>query len=86
MKIIDVTSNCDFIDLDCNPVTKEGYLINDRGQVVSNIDKKTVMFPNLVDGELPAPFCFEKYNFSPWEILGKFDYSNAADPHSFFKA
>lgn len=44
------------------------------------------MFPGLVEGELPAPFCFEKYNFSPWEIIGQFDYSNSADPTSFFKA
>jgi len=71
--------------LEHKPVTKEGYLLNELGQVVSNIDRTTVMFPDLVEGELPAPFCLEKYNFSPWEILGQFDYSNTENPGSFFK-
>lgn len=41
------------------------------------------MFKKLVDGELPAPFCLEKFNFSPWEILGKLVYEDVADPLSF---
>jgi len=43
------------------------------------------MFKKLVDGELPAPFCLEKFNFSPWEILGKLVYQDVADPFSFEK-
>ena len=27
-------------------------------------------------GEVPAPFCIEKYNFNPHNILGDFDYSD----------
>lgn len=34
------------------------------------------MFPALVDGELPAPFCLEKYNFNPFEILGSHTYAD----------
>jgi len=49
-------------------------LVNSKGEIVSNRDLKTVMFKKLVDGELPAPFCLEKFNFSPWEILGKLVY------------
>ena len=36
------------------------------------------MFPSLVNDELPAPFCFEKYNFNPFKIIGLFDYSDPA--------
>jgi len=25
-------------------------------------------------GEVPAPFCIEKYNFNPHNIMGDFDY------------
>jgi len=27
-------------------------------------------------GEVPAPFCVEKYNFNPHNILGDFDYQD----------
>ena len=27
------------------------------------------------DGDIPAPFCLEKYNFNPFEIFGNLDYS-----------
>ena len=30
------------------------------------------MFPKLVNGCLPAPFLFERYNFNPFKILGRF--------------
>ena len=35
------------------------------------------MFPAVdIDerGEVPAPFCVEKYNFNPHQIMGDFDY------------
>ena len=41
------------------------------------------MFNRMVEDELPAPFCVERYNFSPWEILGKVKYKNLNDPMSF---
>jgi hypothetical protein len=25
-------------------------------------------------GEVPAPFCIEKYNFNPHNLMGDFDY------------
>ena len=63
-----------FRDLKQRIVTSQGYLLNNKGEIVSNRDCKTVMFKKLVDGELPAPFCLEKSNFSPWEIMGKLVY------------
>lgn len=33
--------------------------------------------PNEIDqnGEIPAPFSFEKFNFNPHNIMGDFDYT-----------
>ena len=27
-------------------------------------------------GEIPAPFCFERFNFNPHNLMGDFDFSN----------
>jgi len=83
--INNVCADGKFRDLKQRIVTSQGYLVNSKGEIVSNRDLKTVMFKKLVDGELPAPFCLEKFNFSPWEILGKLVYQDVADPFSFEK-
>jgi hypothetical protein len=57
--------------------------LNERGEIVSNANAETVIFKKLVGGELPAPFCIEKFNFSPWEIMGKFNFKDSKDPLSF---
>lgn len=31
-------------------------------------------------GEIPAPFCVEKYNFNPHNIRGDFDYDKEGNP------
>ena len=72
-----------FRDLKQRIVTSQGYLLNNKGEIISNRRNTTVMFKKFVDGELPAPFCLEKFNFSPWEILGKLVYEDVADPLSF---
>lgn len=56
----------------------KGYLINPRGDIVEGVTgKKNVMF-TLEDlderGELPAPFCVEKYNFNPHDMQGDLDF------------
>lgn len=71
-------------DEDGNYVDKQGRVVNERGYL---IDPKTgdimehtfgqKMFDHKdIDerGEIPAPFCVEKYNFNPFQIKGEFDY------------
>lgn len=31
-------------------------------------------------GDIPAPFCVEKYNFNPFNIKGEFDYDKQGRP------
>ena len=31
-------------------------------------------------GEIPAPFCVEKYNFNPFGMRGNFDYDRSGKP------
>jgi hypothetical protein len=32
-------------------------------------------------GEVPAPFCIEKYNFNPHQIYGDFDFDENGKPN-----
>jgi hypothetical protein len=56
----------------------KGYLVNSKGDIIEGVSgHRNVMFPaeDLDDrGELPAPFCVEKYNFNPHDLLGDLDY------------
>ena len=61
------------MDRQGRPSNNRGYLINPKtGDVVEGITGKRIqMFPfeDLDDrGELPAPFCVEKYNFNPHDL------------------
>ena len=54
-------------------------MINPRtGDIVEGLTgKRMMMFPveDLDDrGELPAPFCVEKYNFNPHDLQGDLDF------------
>ena len=81
--IIKVGEDGKFRDLKQRIVTSHGYLLSNKGEILSNRRLNFVMFKKLADGELPAPFCLEKFNFSPWEILGSLVYDDVADPLSF---
>jgi hypothetical protein len=61
-------------------------VLNAKGEIISNIKPGFVMFNRMVEDELPAPFCVERYNFSPLQILGKVKYKNLNDPMSFYLA
>lgn len=64
-------------------VNERGYLIDpSSGDVIENWQNQT-MFPkkDLDDtGEIPAPFCVEKHNFSPFKIRGEFNLDKNKNP------
>ena len=63
------------LDKQGRPANQKGYLINQDGDIIENIDSR-IMFKASVltdKGELPAPFFVEKFNFNPHEIIGDFD-------------
>lgn len=55
-----------------------GYLVNSKGDIIEGVSgHRNVMFAadDLDDrGELPAPFCVEKYNFAPHDLFGDLDF------------
>jgi len=65
---------------------KNGALTNNKGYLLDPNNKAVIenlngeqMFPHKeMDerGELPAPFCVEKYNFNPHQLMGDFDYQD----------
>ena len=70
------------IDKNRRPTNQRGYLTDkNTGDVLENHGNQ-VMFPatDLDDkGELPAPFCVEKHNFNPHDLMGSFDYTTGKD-------
>lgn len=55
-----------------------GYLLDDKENVIENLNGE-IMFPNVdMDerGEVPGPFCVEKYNFNPHQLMGDFDFKD----------
>lgn len=68
-----------YVDKQGRPVNERGYLLDKsgNGDIVNNVDERQKMFDSKeIDdrGEVPAPFCVEKYNFNPHNIRGDFDY------------
>ncbi len=59
-------------------INQRGYLIDPQTGSVVDTFNRLPMFPatDLDErGELPAPFCIEKFNFNPHNLLGYFDYN-----------
>lgn len=55
---------------------QRGYLVDEAGDVVNNVDGEK-MFPKTdldEKGEVPAPFSIEKHNFNPHTVRGDFDF------------
>jgi len=46
------------------------------GALIENLTNKDMFLDKDLDerGEVPAPFCVEKFNFNPHNIMGDFDY------------
>lgn len=59
------------------PTNIRGYLIDpNTGDVIENKTSQVMFEADDLDdrGELPAPFCVEKYNFNPHDLMGDLDY------------
>ena len=55
---------------------QRGYLVHQHTGAIVEKDGQT-MFPRaIVDptGEVPAPFCYERYNFNPHHVMGDFKF------------
>lgn len=78
-------TNGDFKDLVGRKVTSQGYLLDKDGDIISAQDPSHKVFRNLVDGQLPAPYLFEKYNFNAFRIFGNFTYLDPSDVTSLIK-
>ena len=61
----------------------KGYLIDpENGDILEKENGRKMFDSKDLDpsGEIPAPFCFEKFNFNPHQILGEFDYDILGKP------
>lgn len=70
----DNDGNC--IDKKGNRVNERGYLIDpNTGDIIENHDKQKMFDKEDIDdrGEIPAPYCLEKYNFNPFKMRGDLD-------------
>jgi hypothetical protein len=64
-------------------VNERGYLQDpSTGDIVENIENRKMFDKADIDerGEIPAPFCVEKYNFNPLLVRGELDYDRAGRP------
>lgn len=64
-------------DKNRNQVNKKGYLIDPKtGDVVDNMQRQQMFLQKDLgsNGELPAPFNIEKFNFNPHCLMGDFDF------------
>lgn len=60
-----------------NLTNQRGYLLDQNsGAVIENLNFQQMFSPNEMNenGEVPGPFCVEKYNFNPHQLMGDFDY------------
>lgn len=67
-------------------VNELGYLLDQKtGDIVDKYEKRLMFRKQDLDetGNLPMPFCVEKFNFNPFDLHGKFAYRDYKDPKSF---
>lgn len=77
-----------FKDAKDRPTNQRGYLIDPKNNdVVENRNLKKMFSAAEMDerGEVPAPFCVEKYNFNPHDIMGNFDWDPKTGEPKFYK-
>ena len=73
-----------------NYVDKKGRAVNERGylkdknsgDILENYQNKKMFDHKEIDerGEIPAPYCVEKYNFNPFQVYGDFDFDRMGRP------
>lgn len=59
-----------------NITNARGYLLDQKsGGIIENQNFQEMFEASALDhtGELPAPFCWERYNFNPHLVMGDFD-------------
>jgi len=63
-------------DKDGNPTNERGYLMDQSGNILDNHRKRKMFGKEDMDdrGEVPAPYCVEKHNFNPHDIMGDLDF------------
>jgi len=62
-----------------NPVNPRGYLSDPKtNDVIENLTNQPMFPAEDLDerGDVPAPFCLEKHNFNPHNLMGDFDYQD----------
>ena len=66
-------NNCDKAG---HPTNIRGYLQDAKGDILENHTKQKLFGAADVDdkGEVPAPFCVEKFNFNPHELIGDIEF------------
>lgn len=75
--------NGNFVDKNGRRVNERGYLLDhDSGDIIENTNQQKMFGSNEMDerGEVPAPFCVEKYNFNPHSIRGDFEFDKHGKP------
>lgn len=58
-------------------INEKGYMIDhNTGDIIENYTGKKLFNAADIDekGEIPQPFCLEKYNFNPHDLMGDLDY------------
>jgi len=52
------------------------------GDIVENYQNKKMFDQKDIDerGEVPAPYCVEKYNFNPFMVRGEYDLDRQGRP------
>jgi len=73
-------------DRDGRPINHYGHLIDpETGDVIHRVTGGRVFARKDLDerGNIPMPYAIEKFNFSPFEMLGTFFYDDCEDPLSF---
>lgn len=65
------------IDKNRNQTNMRGYMLDaETGDVINNRTCEIMFDKESIDdkGEVPAPFCIEKYNFNPHDLIGDLDF------------
>jgi len=78
------------IDKNRKLTNARGYLTDNDGNIIENNTNQVMFEANQVDdrGEIPAPYCIEKFNFNPHDLIGDLEYdfdqkTNMAIPRLF---
>jgi hypothetical protein len=72
-----------YVDKRGRPVNERGYLKDkNTGDIIENYQNSKMFDQKDIDerGEVPAPYCVEKYNFNPFQVHGDFDYDRVGRP------